>query len=172
MGLFHLNIPTLHPLKEDIDYISGDIIPKLWIWLNLPLYFISSRSKKSRLKLPEMSYIPRLSNDLQKTLKYFLRACKAILIASPTTLKFHPRLSCNLNDVYCFRYFLPSPKQRPLGPVVRYICCTLYLLAALDRRESYSRRWLATIFHRPLTRHSSFYFLVKSLSSSKAEVTN
>lgn len=169
MGLFHLNISTLHPLKKDIDYISSDIIPKLWIWLNLPLYlFLLGHSEKSRLKLPEMSYIPRLSNDLQKTLKYFLRACKAILVASPTTLKFHPRLSCNLNDVYCFRYFLPLLTTRP--------CCTtsyaLYLLAALDRRESYSRRWLATIFHRPLTRHSSFYFLVKSLSSSKAEVTN
>ena len=119
------------------------------------ILFLLGHSEKSRLKPPEMSYIPRLSNDLQKSLKYFLRACKAILIASPTTLKFHPRLSCNLNDVYCFRYFLPSETTRP--------CCTtsyaLYLLAALDRRESYSRRWLATIFHRPLTRHSSFYFL-------------
>lgn len=127
MGLFHLNIPTLHPLKK--TQIISQVISSLSYEYDSTfrcILFLLGHSEKSRLKLPEMSYIPRLSNDLQKTLKYFLRACKAILIASPTTLKFHPRLSCNLNDVYCFRYFLPSPKQRPLGPVVRhhmhYIC--------------------------------------------------
>lgn len=128
MGLFHLNIPTLHPLKKDIDYISGDIIPKLWIWINLPLYFISSRSFRMSMSSQDSSCLkcPTFHVCLmicKRAWKYFLRACKAILIASPTT---HPRLSCNLNDVYCFRYFLPSPKQRPLGPVVRhhmhYIC--------------------------------------------------